>query len=165
VPDPNIRLAIDSDLSALVGAFQQARYFTDRFARQQRGRGALLVAWQGSELVGNVYLWWEPAEEAEVRRWLPGVPLLTHLEVRRPYRNQGIGTGLIAEAERILHQRGHRQVALGVGVLNQDAQRLYTRLDYVEWRHPAVRTERDTFQIFVKPLAGASVARRRHATE
>ncbi|MDF5752356.1 GNAT family N-acetyltransferase [Spongiactinospora sp. TRM90649] len=152
MPDPHIRPVIDSDLTALIWAFGQADFFFDRFSRQSRGRGALLIALRGGAVVGNVYLWWEPAEEAELRERLPGVPVLTHLEVRSDQRNRGIGTALLAEGERILRQRGHHRVALGVGLANADAQRLYSRLAYVEWDYPPVRTAEETFQIFVKAL-------------
>jgi GNAT superfamily N-acetyltransferase len=154
VPDPTIRPAIDTDVPALVRTFGQADYFFDRLGRQRRGRGVLLVARRRRELVGDVYVWWEPAEEAELRERLPGVPLLTHLEVHPRHRNAGVGTALINEAEGLLRQRGHDRVALGVDVRNTDARRLYARLEYVEWGHPPVQVPQETFQIFVKSLTG-----------
>ncbi|PZG25889.1 N-acetyltransferase [Spongiactinospora gelatinilytica] len=153
MPDPLIRPAIYTDLTPLIRYFGQADFFFERFHRQRRGRGMLLIALRGGDVVGNVYLWWEPAEELELRERLPGVPVITHLEVRADRRNQGVGTALLAEAEHILAQRGHRHVALGVSLTNPDAHRLYARLNYVEWGHPPVRMPGETFQILVKPLA------------
>ncbi|SDR28942.1 Predicted N-acetyltransferase YhbS [Thermostaphylospora chromogena] len=150
--DLTIRPAIDADLTALVRSFGQVGFFSDRLRRQRQGRGMLLIALRGAIPVGNVYVWWEPAEEPELRERLPGVPLLTHLEVHPHHRNRGIGTALIREAEDVLRRRGHRRVALGVDVRNVDAQRLYTRLDYTEWPYPPVRVPEETFQIFVKSL-------------
>ncbi|MFI0418487.1 GNAT family N-acetyltransferase [Spongiactinospora sp. 9N601] len=152
MPDPLIRPAIYTDLTPLIRYFGQADFFFERFHRQRRGRGVLLIALRGGDVVGNVYLWWEPAEELELRERLPGVPVITHLEVRADQRNRGVGTALLAEGERILAQRGHHRVALGVGLANTDARRLYARLDYVEWDHPPVRMPGEIFQILVKAL-------------
>jgi hypothetical protein len=40
----------------------QRDHFTDRLARQQDGRGVLLVAWLDGRPVGNGSLSWEPAD-------------------------------------------------------------------------------------------------------
>jgi len=80
----------------------------------------------------------EPAAEPEVRRWLPGVPRLDHLEVLGPFTRRGIGTALIRAAEDTARRLGHERMALGVGVDNRDARRLYERLGYVDWGHGSV---------------------------
>ncbi|HJW63533.1 MAG TPA: GNAT family N-acetyltransferase, partial [Actinomycetes bacterium] len=59
----------------------QRHFFTDRLARQQDGRGVLLVAWLDGRPVGDVFLDRGPADQPEVRHHLPGVPMLDHLEV------------------------------------------------------------------------------------
>ena len=46
-------------------------------------------------------------------------------------RGQRIGTTLMRHAERLVAERGHRLVGIGVGVDNHDAERLYRRLGYV----------------------------------
>jgi ribosomal protein S18 acetylase RimI-like enzyme len=117
-----------------------------------------------------VYLWLAPAQEYEIRAELPGVPLLNRLWVARPHRNRGIGTALLANAEWRLQVMGHERVALGVGVENVDAIRLYRRQGYELWRRPPIvaRTggdlgngggpdKREIFTIFVKKL-GADAA-------
>lgn len=68
-----------------------------------------------------------------------------HLEVHPAYRNKGIGTKLVREAERTLVSLGRRQVALGVAVHNTDALRLYYRLGYREWKHSPIATFRKKF--------------------
>jgi GNAT superfamily N-acetyltransferase len=141
----SIRVAEDSDLPVLSQALQQQHFFSDRMRRQREGRGLLLVAWAGSTPVASVYLWLEPADEPELREGLPSVPLLTHLEVHELHRNRGIGTRLIQAAERILVDRGHRQVALGVGLKNAGALRLYRRLGYEEWEHSPIPTVNEYF--------------------
>lgn len=118
--------------------------------------------------VGHVYLWLAPASEPEIRTELPGVPLLNRLAVAQDRRNNGIGTHLLAEAERRLRDLGHRRVALGVRVDNRAAIRLYERLGYRKWRRPPIvaaangdlgmnGTAQDVeiFTVFVKELAGA----------
>ncbi|MEV0379028.1 GNAT family N-acetyltransferase [Nonomuraea sp. NPDC050643] len=137
---PDIRQAVHADLPALVRSLGQKAYFTDRLTRQETGHGFLLVAWEAGVAVGDVYVWLAPAEEPELRALLPGVALLTHLEVVSWRRNEGIGSLLLQAAEQRLAAIHHTKVALGVGLDNLDAQRLYRRRGYVEWRHGPVAT-------------------------
>lgn len=133
-----IRPATPADLRALARALGQAQYFADQVARQADGDGILLTAWKDGLPKGDVYLRLEPAEEAEIRAHLPGVPLLTHLEVLPGYRNRGIGTRLVSAAERHLRTLKFDRVALAVEVTNTDAARLYERLGYRNWNHDPV---------------------------
>jgi GNAT superfamily N-acetyltransferase len=110
-----IRPASHADLAALVAVLGQRHFFTDHLARQQRGDGLLLVAWLDGDPVGDGYLACEPAEEPEVRRYLPGAPRLEHLEVLGPFQGRGIGTALIRAAEEAARRLGHQRVALAVG--------------------------------------------------
>jgi GNAT superfamily N-acetyltransferase len=135
---PEIRPGSGDDLAALVAVLGQRHFFTDHLARQRRGGGVLLVAWLDGHPVGDVFLACEPAEEAELRRRLPGVPRLDHLEVLGPQQRRGIGTALIRAGEDTARRLGHRQVALAVGVDNPDARRLYERLGYADWGHGTV---------------------------
>lgn len=133
-----IRPAGPDDLEALAKALGQARFFADHLAMQEDGRGVLLTAWWRDSPKGDVYLRLEPAEEPEIRQFLPGVPLLTHLEVVPDDRNHGIGTRLIAAAEAALADLGYDRVALAVEVTNDHAARLYKRLGYRDWDHEPV---------------------------
>jgi GNAT superfamily N-acetyltransferase len=133
-----VRLASTDDLAALVAVLGEHHWFTDRLARQQRGGGVLLVAWLDGRPAGEVFLECEPAKEPEVRRQLPGVPRLDHLEVLGPLWGQGIGTALIGVAEATARQLGHERIALGVGLDNPKARRLYERLGYGDWGHGTV---------------------------
>lgn len=133
-----IRSGSDADLEAFVAALGQRDYFTDRLARQQDGRGVLLAAWLDGRPVGNGFLSWEPADHPEIRRHLPDVPELGHLEVIGPLWGRGIGTALIQAAEDTARQFGHDRLILGVGVDNPDARRLYERLGYVDWDHGTI---------------------------
>jgi GNAT superfamily N-acetyltransferase len=128
-----IRPASDDALAVLVSALGERHWFADRLARQERGGGLVLVAWLEGRPVGEVFLDCEPAKEPEVRRHLPGVPQLDHLEVPGPFQGRGIGTALIHAAEEAARQLGHERIALGVGVDNPKARRLYERLGYADW--------------------------------
>ena len=128
-----IRAVSDADLATLVAVLGERHWFADRLARHQRGGGVLLVAWLEDRPVGEVFLDCEPAKEAEVRRHLSGVPQLDHLEVPGPFQGRGIGTALIGAAEAAARQLGHERVALGVGLDNPEARRLYERLGYGDW--------------------------------
>jgi len=133
-----IRPGSADDLTVLVAVLGECHWFTDRLARQQRGGGVLLVAWLEGRPVGEVFLDCEPATEPEVRRQLPDVPRLDHLEVLGPLWGQGIGTALIRAAEDTARQLGHERIALGVGLDNPKARRLYERLGYGDWGHGTV---------------------------
>jgi GNAT superfamily N-acetyltransferase len=131
--DPN-----GDDVELLIAELGQRDFFQDRIARQKSGNGVLFIAWSGDRPIGDAYLWMEPAEEPDIRRALPGVPLLTHVEVLADLRSHGVGTELIAAAERELADRGHRRVALAVEETNVRAARLYERCGYRDWDHPRV---------------------------
>lgn len=169
-----IRQAYELDLPALTGGLGQAPYFTAQLARQREGHGVLLVAWHGFTPVGDVYVWLGLAEEPELRDRLPGVPLLTHLEVAPDHRGARIGTLLVGTAERYLLERGHARVALGVGLDDGRVHRFYRRLGYVEWPYPPIGTSKDVFlpdgavvreadkcRVFVKELRRAGAQARR----
>jgi GNAT superfamily N-acetyltransferase len=133
-----VRPASDADLATLVAVLGERHFFTDRLARQRRGGGVLLVAWLDGRPVGEVFLETEPANEPEVRRHLPGVPRLDHLEVAGPFQGRGIGTALIRAAEDTARRLGNERIALGVGLDNPKARRLYARLGYADWGHGTV---------------------------
>ena len=135
-----IRPASEADLLGLVAALGQRHFFSDRLGRQRAGGGVLLVAWVDGRPVGDVFLDREPATEPAVRRRLPGVPTLSHLEVLGPFQRRGIGTALIRGGEDTARQLGHRRLAIGVGVDNPSARRLYERLGYIDWGHGTVET-------------------------
>jgi GNAT superfamily N-acetyltransferase len=138
VAKAEIRPGSEADLAALAAVLGQRHWFTDRLARQQRGGGVVLVAWLDGRPVGDVFLGCEPAEEPEVRRHLPGVPRLIHLEVLGSFQRRGIGTALVRAGEGTARRLGHERIALGVGVDNRGARRLYERLGYADWDHGTV---------------------------
>lgn len=109
----------------------------DRLSRQRRGDGRLFLATLDGRLVGHVYVWTEPAEEHELRKRLPGVPLIMNLWVHADVRRAGIARKLMTAAEQWLSRaarqpdgRRYRQVALGVEHDNTAAIALYEASGY-----------------------------------
>lgn len=131
----SVSKACYSDLAPLSRALGHDDYFAERFERQKNDQGALFIAWLDGEPVGDLYLWLEPAEEYKIRRHLPDVALLTHLEVLPEHRNLGIGTRLIDAVEQHVREFGFRRTALAVVNDNHKAARLYRRLGYIDWGH------------------------------
>jgi len=131
--DLEIHRVRPDEAPALVAAGGQAGYIADRLARQTADRGLLLAAWCDGRPVGSVYLWLEDAEEPELREHLPGVPLITHLEVFEPDRNQGFGRELVQAGEHELRRRHFAVAALAVEYSNKAAVRFYERLGYQDW--------------------------------
>lgn len=121
---------------------------------QQRGASVLVVAWRDGVPVGlaQLDLRTDPFE-------------VKNLHVDEHARGQGIGTALMAEAERLAAPTS--RLAVGVGVDNPRARALYERLgyrstgqestttyEYVD-AHGVRRTATETDVLLVKDLAGA----------
>jgi GNAT superfamily N-acetyltransferase len=121
------------------------RILQERCERMAGTRGLLLVAWCGANPVGHIYLWWEPADEAELRERLPDVPLLMNLWVHKDWRRRGIGTDLVQAAERELRTRAYRKVALGVELDNKVAIKFYLGRHYEPWPYEDLKTHYDEF--------------------
>ncbi|GIF62869.1 hypothetical protein Ais01nite_09040 [Asanoa ishikariensis] len=134
-----VRPATADHLDGLVALLGQREFFTVHLSRSPND-GVLLVGLLDGQPVGDVWVSFSPAPEAEVNQHLSGLPMLVHLEVVSVLRGRGYGTALIRAAEDLVRSRGHSRVVLGVGVTNPDARRLYERLGYVEWPHGHIAT-------------------------
>lgn len=160
--DLAIEPADEGDLPRLTAALGHGPFLAKRMRLVRRDEGLLLAAWREGEPVGFVYLWLAPALEAELRRWLPGVPVLNRLFVHESRRRQKIGTAIVEDAARRLRDLGHKQVALGVDPAGE-VRRLYDGLGFREWGHGLVtgradadlgngRRRDETFTILVRDL-------------
>ncbi len=155
--EPDVRPATFGDLRPLADVFGDHAFFVERHERQKDGKGVLFVAWLAGRPVGDVYLWQEDAEEAPIRRHLPGVPLLTHFEVGPKQRNRGIGTAIVERLEQHLRELKQERVALAVRTDNVRAARLYERLGYRDWGHGTIvchteALEAEVCHVMVKDL-------------
>ena len=138
--DLTVAPAGGSALDDLVAALGQRAFFAEKLAAQSRAEGVLLVGRVDGAPVGDVWVSFTPAPEIEVNTFLPGVPMLVHLEVLPEVRDRGYGTAIIRAAEDLVRSRGHERITLGVGVDNPAARRLYERLGYAEWPHGLIDT-------------------------
>lgn len=118
-----------------------ARWHEDRLDLQLAGEGTYLIAWSGDRPVGHVFLRLTGSRDPLVRRNLGDCPVLSALSVwPEEYRNQGVGTALLVEAERIASEAGETCLAIGVGDDNPGARRLYERLGYTDWGHGEIES-------------------------
>lgn len=92
--------------------------------------GDYLVAWEGAEPLGSGVVRWAGCVGDNARDSAGGTAALIHLHVRDAHRGRGIGTALVREAELVVSRHGGTSLALGVGVDNPGAARLYVRLGY-----------------------------------
>lgn len=93
-------------------------------AEAEEGKAAYLIAKEGGEIVGNVFIkfYGTPTEP---------YPNLEDLYVREDTRGRGVGTALLARSEALVRERGYSRVGLSVNpTLNPRAQALYERLGY-----------------------------------
>lgn len=98
--------------------------------RQQAGEIAYLIAFVDGRIVGSAKVrWFEPRQPAH-----RPVPELFQLSVwPAEMRGRGVGSALIAEAERLARTKGLRLLTMGVDLGNHHAMRLYERLGYRDW--------------------------------
>lgn len=121
-----IRTCRESDLSNLewFGLLSEYRQtIRDAFQRFQKGEIIMLVAEANSFPIGQVWIDLTKRRES-------AIGILWALRVLIPFQNLGIGTRLIASAERQLRVRGFSTSELGVEKDNPRAQGLYERLGY-----------------------------------
>jgi GNAT superfamily N-acetyltransferase len=104
----------------------------DRLERQRRDECLYLVAWVGGTPVGQALLHGRRPPALCVADAVDDLPYLEDVFVVPEHRNRGIGTALLAAAEREAAARGHTGVSLAVSIGNSGARRLYARLGYVD---------------------------------
>jgi RimJ/RimL family protein N-acetyltransferase len=110
-----------------------SRFHAQRFIRQQMGTSSYLIAWIDARPVGHAEIRWNGCTSAEVRKRYPGCPEISALDVwPAGMRSRGIGTALIAAAERLALARKIREIGLGVADENSRAAALYLRLGFAE---------------------------------
>jgi ribosomal protein S18 acetylase RimI-like enzyme len=128
-PPLAIRQARADDLRSLEweGEYQRFRMVYQRaYADSLRGRRVLLVGEMSGQIVGQIFMQVDSALAGGDGR----AAYLYALRVRPEYRNRGIGTELVREAESVLRQRGFSRALISVAKENDAARRLYERLGY-----------------------------------
>jgi GNAT superfamily N-acetyltransferase len=126
---------IVKDIPDLGAAFKptvwhtQAAYFQQFIALQGRGEIVFLVARDGSNIAGFLYIRWLSEYPPFAQK---GIPEIKDLRVLKAYRRKGIGSALIDEAEmRIFKRSPLAGLAVGLYADYGNAQRMYARRGYV----------------------------------
>lgn len=121
-----LRACAEADLPALEcgGAYTHHReLIAAAFRRQQAGAVVMIVAEAGGALAGQIWV------DLERRRG-SGVGFLWALRVAPWIEGRGLGTRLLAAAERVVAAAGLGAAEIGVEVSNAGALRLYERRGY-----------------------------------
>lgn len=125
-----IRTATAVDVVRLEWYGQYAHHrnlFRKAYRDQQLGKRLILVADCKQFPIGRIFILFILKQHGDGGSQLS---YLYSLRVMEMFRNQGIGSRLIAEAEQKIAERGYNQVTIGVAKTNLDARRLYERLGY-----------------------------------
>ncbi len=156
-PDEFERLCADMPLRS------RAQHLSN-LNRQQAGDLLYLIAWQGRRAVGQVTLFWRPANDPVAT--LADCPWVVDLLVHPEHRSLGAGSALLEACEDAVRARGQLRIGLGVAVSNRRAHALYERLGYRSaglhdqvmtgsWQDAGGQTHvwEDTVTYLIKPLA------------
>ncbi|MBT7304374.1 MAG: GNAT family N-acetyltransferase [Victivallales bacterium] len=127
-PQTSIAVASEADASELT-AVKPGYGVTDVAERFRWLAQDVDATWfllkQNSEVIGWCVASWSG------KKTHPEHPDLQDLFVKAEYRNQGCGSRLVAEVERIARNRGHTRLGIAVNPDdNQGARRLYERLGF-----------------------------------
>ncbi|WP_154796034.1 GNAT family N-acetyltransferase [Occultella kanbiaonis] len=121
------------DVAALEAALPAGRAHESHHARAEAGLIDHLVARTADgRPVGTAVIHWDGYHGGDVADRLGPIPEIATVHVAERTRSRGVGTALIAEAERRIAGRGHPRACLGVGLDNLRAQALYERLGYTD---------------------------------
>jgi ribosomal protein S18 acetylase RimI-like enzyme len=121
-------------LAAVFAPDSRASDHAARFAVQRRGEGAYLIAWHGDAPVGHLVIRWQGPAHDLTGQYPPATPYLEAAATRPDYRNRGVATRLIREAERLARARKYTQIGLTVSSKeNPVARRLYEGLGDRAW--------------------------------
>ncbi|MCJ7512256.1 MAG: GNAT family N-acetyltransferase [Anaerolineales bacterium] len=126
-----IRTGSEPDLPALEwdGEYRHFRRVYRRAMEEaRRGARVLLLAEVEDMVVGQLFVQFRGTDLSGEQRGRFGY--LHAFRVRPPYRNRGIGTRLVSEAEAVLQQRGYWRALIAVAIGNKPALALYQRLGY-----------------------------------
>jgi ribosomal protein S18 acetylase RimI-like enzyme len=124
--DVVIRTGNEHDLPGMEWEGEYRRYrrlYKMAMDESRAGRRFVLVAEVAGRIIGQIIVQLNRADSA-------GTGYLYAFRVRPEWRNRGIGTRLIREAETALVQLGFRRTLIAVARDNPRARQLYERLGY-----------------------------------
>jgi ribosomal protein S18 acetylase RimI-like enzyme len=126
-----IRQVEESDLANLEmdGAFLKfRRLFRRSFREQQQGKRLMLIADCNGVPIARIFALWESDDKTIADGKTRGY--LYSFFVQSPFRGQGIGSQLVAQAESEMLERGLQFATIAVSRENTGALKLYQRLGY-----------------------------------
>jgi GNAT superfamily N-acetyltransferase len=130
----HIRPIAETDVARLERRFPQGGVakHAERFVRQQRGDATYLIAWHKGHPVGHALLNYGGSRDEHVAKQSKfACPDLEDLFVLAERRSQGIGSQLVAFAERLASEHGYSYLGISVAAeANDAARRLYEHLGY-----------------------------------
>jgi GNAT superfamily N-acetyltransferase len=158
-----IKQLTQSDIKPLIRTFatpltwwNTRRQFQRYWQEQQSGQRIMLIAWCDKEIAGYVNVLWQ----AQYRGFQEaGIPEINDLVVVAGYRERGVGTALMEEAEQLVLQQGHATVGLGCGDTSyyRAAQRLYAKRGYTPDNSGPQKTPWGLMTYMTKQLSAPSV--------
>ena len=118
--------------------------YADRLAFQDRGLAVQLVAWAAGEAVGKAMVVFPGHVEWSDSAFREGCPEIRDLAVSEAWTRRGIGTALVAAAEREASGAGFDRIGLGVGLEPSygAARAMYERLGYRTAHGPFISAAR-----------------------
>lgn len=127
----SIRFATAADLPALEWEGQYSHYrhlFKRAIEEAEHGRRILLLAVVEEQLIGQIFVQLTTRATFSTKGVASGY--LYAFRVKFPYRNSGVGSQLLYEAESNLVARGVLRAVISVAKRNGAALRLYERAEY-----------------------------------
>lgn len=126
-----IRPAQEDDLPALEWGGEYRRYrrlYQRAMLEANQGRRALFVVEVGGEIVGQIFVQFGYNRPELNDKSSTGY--IQSFRIKPAFRNLGIGTRLIHQAEDVLRDRKFHRAVVAVAQENRAARRLYKRLGY-----------------------------------
>jgi GrpB-like predicted nucleotidyltransferase (UPF0157 family)/GNAT superfamily N-acetyltransferase len=146
----DIRRMMKADIPRLARAFaswhKPQTQFGGYWQDLRAGRRVVLVARQGTIVVGYGTLVWRP-------RYRPfrnqGIPEVVDLNTRRPWRRRGIATAIIFCCGQLARRQGRRAIGISVGTSPDyaAARRLYPKLGFVPDGRGVTRHDKELHSI------------------
>jgi ribosomal protein S18 acetylase RimI-like enzyme len=126
----HIRPAVRSDLPAFEweGEYRQYRWMYQRAMQEaERGRRMIFVAEATTGVIGQIFV--QLYVGKAIRAGVDSA-YFHSFRVRPAFRNRGVGSRLIEEAERAVQALGYERVVIAAAQDNPAALRLYQRLGF-----------------------------------
>lgn len=111
-----------------------SNYHFKRYGEQEKDEGIYLIAWHNATPIGHLLLRWNAYTKDLSNGFPNGVPYLVAIGTKEAFRRKGIATKLIQTAEKLVKEKGFKNIGLAVGSKdNPNAKRLYEKLGYKDW--------------------------------